>query len=689
MFNKLNLISIFYKLLFLFLVIFIVEMPINDWIKYVVFSVILFGIFFKKIEFNNKKVIFLIFLLLFTIIIDKLIKKDDIIVRHGLFFPNELNNLNTFVNPSIPENIYNDLKEIFVFNNSNLIQVKEIAERGETKFPGVWSFVSDGIWNNDHYGIKLNKLNFKSKFDAKPGVLNTINLYSNLGEKSYEFNFPLIFSFNILHLVSDKICWQGIIYYPTENKLFEKLQNNNLDCKKIDTKKLKNNFIFAVDFKGSPEFKISFESSKDIDILISLLYYLKYFIIILLSVICFKINIINFISLLFINLNYFIFYLDQIYFEGLPSKFSSFIYLQRGNDGIGFYTKGREGLMYLLNGNFIEFLKGGANIFYNMPGMSYLSSILLLFFGESFIGHMLIISFIPFVIYLLIKKLINRFYAIVLFWIFLIFPIFEAFGFLHFYYAKLTLKGFGGSFGYLFFFLAIMMLIPKNSQQLINKNYIINFLSGFCLFLTVLFRPNYFTFCVPFLLSLLFLKITKKRFQHELNNMNLFYLFFGFSFFLLIPFHNYYFGNEVVLFTSASTIPEVLKIHPSMLLDGLMSIIYLNPNIDIIKNILNNLRTWIDFYEFWLFGVYITLWFAWLNKKNSYFVKALSFSLIISHFNYLFYAGDPRYVYGLWCISFIVFLSQFKKFYWPYLYSKYFKNVIISFKFVEKIDPIY
>ena len=65
----------------------------------------------------------------------------------------------------------------------------------------------------------------------------------------------------------------------------------------------------------------------------------------------------------------------------------------------------------------LNFLKG-VNIFYNMPGMSYLSPILLLFFGESFIGHMLIISFIPFIIYLIIKKLINRFYAIVLFWYF-------------------------------------------------------------------------------------------------------------------------------------------------------------------------------------------------------------------------------------------------------------------------------
>ena len=193
-------------------------------------------------------------------------------------------------------------------------------------------------------------------------------------------------------------------------------------------------------------------------------------------------------------------------------------------------------MIYLLNGNFIEFLKGGVNIFYNMPGMSYLSPILLLFFGESFIGHMLIISFIKFIIYLIIKKLINRFYAIVLFWVFLIFPIFEAFGFLHFYYAKLTLKGFGGSFGYLFFFLAIMMLIPKNSQQLINKNYIFNFLSGFCLFLTVLFRPNYFTFCLPFLLTLLFLKITNKRFQYELGNMNYFIYSLDFHFFYLFLF---------------------------------------------------------------------------------------------------------------------------------------------------------
>ena len=34
------------------------------------------------------------------------------------------------------------------------------------------------------------------------------------------------FSFNILNLASDKICWQGIIYYPTENKSFEKYRKH-------------------------------------------------------------------------------------------------------------------------------------------------------------------------------------------------------------------------------------------------------------------------------------------------------------------------------------------------------------------------------------------------------------------------------------------------------------------------------
>ena len=156
-------------------------------------------------------------------------------------------------------------------NNSDLLQVKEIAERdGVTKFPGVWSFVSDGIWNNDHYGIKLNNLNFKSKFDAKPGVLNTINLYSGLGEKSYEFNFPLIFSFNVLNLVSDKICWQGIIYFPTENKSFEKLQNNNYDCKKINSKKLKIIIYLQLILKDLPISKFRFKAQK---ILIIYFYY--------------------------------------------------------------------------------------------------------------------------------------------------------------------------------------------------------------------------------------------------------------------------------------------------------------------------------------------------------------------------------------------------------------------------------
>ena len=49
--------------------------------------------------------------------------------------------------------------------------------------------------------------------------------------------------------------------------------------------------------------------------------------------------------------NYFVYLFDIIFNEGLPSKFSPFIFMARGNDGIAFYGYGREILSYLSEGN--------------------------------------------------------------------------------------------------------------------------------------------------------------------------------------------------------------------------------------------------------------------------------------------------------------------------------------------------
>jgi len=542
------------------------------------------------------------------------------------------------------------------------------------------------LWSGDIYSIHFDELNIDSRYDLKPGILNSLNIYSGLGESSYEYKFPLIFSIEIINHVSDQLCWQGILYLSNKNNIYEKQLNKTNECIILQKSEMNNNTIFALDYEGAPELKIYFKNSNIYLMnLNKYTYYLKIFLLILLSIVSFRISFINIFSLLSINLSYFIFFIDLIS-SGLPSRFNPFVYLQRGNDGIFYYTNGRQGLGFLENYDFFQFFQAGQPVYYFMPGMVYLSTFLLSFFGETLIGNMLITSLIPYIIFLMMKKIINQSTAIVMFWFFLLIPIFESFGFLQFYYAKLTLKGFGGSFGYLFLFLAVFFLIPNNLKNIFSNKYRNFFISGFCLFLTILFRPNYLTFCAPILLSFLFLYFYNFINYKKENLFNIFFLFMGFSPFLLIPLHNYYFGNQFVLLTSSSTISANLKTPPSEIISAIKSLIFFNPNFDLIFKIFKNISTWINYYEFWLMIVYANLWFCLIKCKNNVFIRIVSFSLIISHFNYIFYAGDPRYVYGLWCLSFIVFLYNFDKN--KKLFNKFKILNFLSHDKINRINPI-
>ena len=73
-----------------------------------------------------------------------------------------------------------------------------------------------------------------------------------------------------------------------------------------------------------------------------------------------------------------------------------------------------------------------------------------------------ILTFFPVIIYKIFKEILGKRFAkyFLIFWFFI--PIFEAFGFFHFYYVKLTIRGFGEPLSYLCFLSALLFLIKFN-----------------------------------------------------------------------------------------------------------------------------------------------------------------------------------------------------------------------------------
>ena len=87
-----------------------------------------------------------------------------------------------------------------------------------------------------------------------------------------------------------------------------------------------------------------------------------------------------------------------------------------------------------------------------------------------------------------------------------------------------------------------------------------------------------------------------------------------------------------------------------------IQLINFNFDFDLIKTLLVHVSIWINFYEVWLMICILSLVLIIFNNKFDVRIKIISISLLFGHSIYIFYAGVPRYTYGLWLMSFILML---------------------------------
>ena len=73
--------------------------------------------------------------------------------------------------------------------------------------------------------------------------------------------------------------------------------------------------------------------------------------------------------------------------------------------------------------------------------------------------------------------------------------------------------------------------------------------------------------------------------------------------------------------------------------------------------ILENLFVWIHPIELWLIIIFAFLIWSIFSKKIKIEIRLLSLAVLFGHLVFLFYRGDPRYAYGIWLLSLMIFFN--------------------------------
>ena len=71
-------------------------------------------------------------------------------------------------------------------------------------------------------------------------------------------------------------------------------------------------------------------------------------------------------------------------------------YFRGGADGLLHYSHGVNIVQNFLKGEYLLSLRGGADVFYFMPGLRYFGALSKIFFGDTSHAYLIACSFIPF-----------------------------------------------------------------------------------------------------------------------------------------------------------------------------------------------------------------------------------------------------------------------------------------------------
>ena len=649
------------RIITLLVVILIIKPPFNSWEKLILLSLSTTIILFSEIKnFMNKNKVIYLSILISVFLLQFFFSKNYLIVNH-IVLPTSVTNNFDYLKDNFHIDLQKKLKiELKKLENKESL-LKEIPQPESNNRSSLfknYAFQAENLWSNQDEGKYLLIERNIDFWKLGPSALNDLSLnFGNQNKPGYKNNitFPVLFKLNFTKINNkSNLCFTGNLYYKL-NKEFIFLDEREGECIKIDYKT--DYFFYDHERNLKINIKNNFLHDKN---------YLLFYIctLILLLIILLKIYKIN---LFYLFLSFSFFFVLYLYLKFSPnsiSEFSETFYFARGNDGMVHYGFARIMANNFSSGNFYDGFRGVEDTFYFMPLTRYINTALFIFFGDTILGSIFLISFFPILIFKLLNLFIARKISKYLVIIFLFFPIFESLGFTMINYINFTVDGYGEGICYLFLTLIAFFYFKDEN----NKGKF--FLMGFLSFLVIGIRPNYLGLICPLMLGYIIYLSFKKHLIKEFYT-KIFLLFLGGSFVLLIPLHNFIYSNEIVLLVKSQSIENGLHLNYNNYIRFFLSIFIDNSSdLDYIK-ISQHINHYIKTYELWFVVILLNLFFVFLFKIDLK-MKIFSLSLISMHMTYLFFWGDPRYSMGTWLLSFIVFIFMFKEKYYLYLKNKFF-----------------
>ena len=646
--------------IFFLLLIFVVEIPIINFVNLSYFFIIIL-IFFcinerkKEVSFS-----FILILILLSIFANKYLNNNFIKESHGIFLPND-QNIDLYLEENNEVFLYL-IKEFQSSYSDNDLTCKQRYQDAkcwkDIKIENVYSRSFDNIiFKKINYSRKVNSINYKNFSEVRVGSINSLryNWFTDPetwykkeeGSQIKRIHPPYIIKYEFINTAFEKsqFCFKGkALLFDNQSKDFDTFNNKEKNCLFV-----KNNqeLIF---YNFNNELSVFLEKSIDLIAQEYFLNFINLFIILLILYLSIgSVNLIKISEVLFICFLSSIIIFYNIYFK---NEFSfGYAPLQGGMDGMAHEGYGRHIYESFLNLNFYEVFRGGESIFWFMPGLRYFSALNKFFFGDTQFGTYLLLVLLPILFYYFLLYFFSRKVCLIIITIFILLKI-PHLGFSFNHYVVNLLTMYSETMAIIMFLISIICMI--------NKKY---FMLAFFASLMVFLRPNYLPVYVLMNVYNFFILIEKKEIK------NLLFLCLGATFLLIMPLHNYFFGDgALVLFVN---IDNELTFLPNnrkeIYLYEYISLFYSFDNFNkIFEHFLNFLTIGMKneivyiINSILLFNLLVYVLINLYNIKN--FNVFFCYLAIIQITPSLFHSNTGRFVYFTWFLITVANLLIFKRY---------------------------
>jgi hypothetical protein len=240
-----------------------------------------------------------------------------------------------------------------------------------------------------------------------------------------------------------------------------------------------------------------------------------------------------------------------------------------GEDGLVFSGFARRTLEALSRGDILGVLQGGETVYRFTPGMRYFRALEYFLFGDSFLGYLLLMLALPFLIYKVAARFLGTDWAIAFALVFVAIPLGAGFGTTYAHYAAWSSRGYADPLGAMLFVGSLLLLSGPKPHAIVDRG-APAFWGALLMAAAVVTRPNLVLGAAVLLTGTALAMLRQWRLSH------LAALCLGFAPVSFTLWHNWYFGGVIVPLSDNVTAANIYMMSPADYRDALSEFVRLD-----------------------------------------------------------------------------------------------------------------